>query len=52
MPSLSFNKIRLSATAAAQNILKGLTSFIFSGIKEATAFNKKGKSFTKNKLIN
>lgn len=51
MPSPSFNRARLSAITAAQKALRGLTTFIFSGIKEATALNKEGKSLIKNKII-
>ncbi|PTB54370.1 hypothetical protein M431DRAFT_86926, partial [Trichoderma harzianum CBS 226.95] len=54
MPLLSFNKAKLSTaatTTAAQTVLKGLITSIFSGVKEATDLSKKGKSLTRNKII-
>jgi hypothetical protein len=49
--SLSFNWVRLSAIIAAQKAIKGLTTLIFSGLKEATAFSKEDNSLTKNKIL-
>ncbi|PNP37330.1 hypothetical protein TGAMA5MH_10771 [Trichoderma gamsii] len=51
MPSPSFNRARPSSTAVAQKPPRGLTASIFSGIKEATAPNKEGKSLTKDKIM-
>ncbi|PTB47360.1 hypothetical protein M431DRAFT_102439, partial [Trichoderma harzianum CBS 226.95] len=50
MPSPSFNRVRLSAAATVT--AAGLIASIFNSIKEATDLNKKGKSLTKNKIIN
>lgn len=52
MPSPSFNRTRPSVTAAAQKTSRGLTTSIFSGIKEATAPNEKEKPLTRNKIMN
>jgi hypothetical protein len=51
IPSPSFNRARPSTTAVVQKPPRGLTASIFSGTKEATAPNKKGKSLTKDKII-
>jgi hypothetical protein len=47
----SFNRVKPSIIIILK-LLKGITTFIFSSIKEAININKKGKSLIKNKIIN
>jgi hypothetical protein len=46
----SFNRAKPSIITILK-LLRGITTFIFSNIKEATNINKEGKSLTKNKII-